>query len=68
MPKNSLKLRSRKKEFILPRKVVSVVARMVDNLHRDIIAKGINRDRTSVNSNYLPNTHTIYFRPEYLQG
>ena len=60
MPKNSLKLRSRKKEFILPRKVVSVVARMVDNLHRDIIAKGINRDRTSVN--YYEKMHKSDYR------
>ena len=49
MDKGSLALRSRKTEIQVPRAVVSVIARMEDNTHRDVIAKVLDRDRTSVN-------------------
>jgi hypothetical protein len=65
LPEGSLASRSRKKHLQLPRMVVSVVANMIDETHYNVIAKGINRDRTSVN--YYVNMHQSNLRsyPEY---
>ena len=46
--KGSLAFKSRKSEIQIPRAVASVVARMVDDTHPNIIAKEIKRDRVSV--------------------
>ena len=46
--KGSLSYRSRKKEYQIPRSVASVVARMVDDTHQNIIAKELKRDRASI--------------------
>ena len=43
--KGSLSYKSRKQKYQVPRAVASVVARMVDETHRSIIAKQLNRDR-----------------------
>ena len=48
LKKGSLSYRSRKSEFQIPRSVASVIARMVDDIHPNIIAKEIKRDRVSV--------------------
>ena len=65
LPEGSLASRSRKKHLQLPRMVVSVVASMVDETHYNVIAKGINRDRTCIN--YYVNMHKSNYRtyPEY---
>jgi len=49
MRKGSLALKSRKVEYQVPRAVVSVIARMEDDIHRGVIGKVLKRDRTSVN-------------------
>ena len=49
LPKGSLALRSRKKEYQVPRAVASMIARIEDDIHRETIAKVLKRDRTSVN-------------------
>tara|TARA_R100000781_G_C4038592_1_gene113172 strand:+ start:91 stop:600 length:510 start_codon:yes stop_codon:yes gene_type:complete len=46
--KGSLAYKSRRSELQIPRAVASVVARMVDEIHPNIIAKEIKRDRVSV--------------------
>ena len=46
--KGSLSYKSRKKEYQIPRSVASVVARMVDDTHQNIIAKELKRDRASI--------------------
>ena len=46
--KGSLAFKSRKSELQVPRMVASVVARMVDETHRAIIAKEIKRDRSLI--------------------
>ena len=48
LPNDSLGSKSRKKEYQLPRNVVSVIARMQDNTRHNVIANIINRDRTNV--------------------
>jgi len=65
LPEGSLASKSRKKHLQLPRMIVSVVANMIDETHYNVIAKGINRDRTSVN--YYINMHESNLRgyPEY---
>tara|TARA_R110002020_G_scaffold442778_1_gene653973 strand:+ start:251 stop:760 length:510 start_codon:yes stop_codon:yes gene_type:complete len=49
MDKGALTYKSRKQYFQVPRAVVSVIARMEDKTHREVIAKVLKRDRTSVN-------------------
>jgi len=46
--KGSLAYKSRKQEYQVPRSVAAVVARMVDDIHPNIIAKQLKRDRVSV--------------------
>lgn len=49
LPKGSLALKTRKTEYQVPRMVAAMIARLEDGTHRDIIAKVLERDRTSVN-------------------
>ena len=49
LPKGSLALKTRKTEYQVPRMVAAMVARLEDETHRDVIAKVLDRDRTSVN-------------------
>ena len=49
LPKGSLALKTRKTEYQVPRMVAAMVARLEDKTHRDIIAKVLDRNRTSVN-------------------
>ena len=46
--KGSLSYKSRKQEYQIPRSVASVVARMIDETHRTIIAKELKRDRSLI--------------------
>ena len=49
LPKGSLALKTRKTEYQVPRMVAAMVARIEDETHRGVIAKVLERDRTSVN-------------------
>lgn len=49
LPKGSLSHKSRKLKYQVPRMVAAMVSRIEDNTHRSIIAKVLDRDRTSVN-------------------
>jgi hypothetical protein len=49
LPKGSLALKTRKTEFQVPRMVAAMVSRIEDETHRGVIAKVLERDRTSVN-------------------
>ena len=49
LPKGSLALKTRKTEFQVPRMVAAMVSRLEDGTHREVIAKILDRDRTSVN-------------------
>ena len=44
--KGSLSCKSRKQKYQVPRTVASVVARMIDETHRTVIAKELKRDRS----------------------
>tara|TARA_R110002020_G_scaffold177087_7_gene369847 strand:- start:383 stop:1018 length:636 start_codon:yes stop_codon:yes gene_type:complete len=46
--KGSLAYKTRKQEYQIPRSVVSVIARMIDDIHPTVIAKVLKRDRVSV--------------------
>ena len=46
--KGSLSYKSRKQEYQIPRSVASVVARMIDDTHQNVIAKELKRDRSLV--------------------
>ena len=65
LEEGSLASKSRRKHLQVPRMVVSVVSKMVDDTHFDIIASGINRDRTLIN--YYMHMHKSNYRtyPEY---
>ena len=49
LPKGSLALKCRKIKYQVPRMVAAMIARLEDKTHRDIIAKVLDRNRTSVN-------------------
>ena len=49
LPKGSLALKTRKTEFQVPRMIAAMVSRIEDGTHREVIAKVLDRDRTSVN-------------------
>ena len=49
LPKGSLALKARKIEYQVPRMVAAMISRLEDETHRDVIAKVLDRDRTSVN-------------------
>ena len=59
LPKGSLALKSRKIEYQVPRAVVSMIARLEDNTHRETIAKVLDRDRTSIN--HYERTHSANY-------
>ena len=65
LEQGSLASKSMKRTLQLPRMVVSVVSNMLDETHYNVIAKGINRDRTLIN--YYVNMHKSNYRsfPEY---
>tara|TARA_R100000700_G_scaffold23825_1_gene30720 strand:+ start:57 stop:566 length:510 start_codon:yes stop_codon:yes gene_type:complete len=65
LPEGSLAYKSRREELQIPRMVVSVVSKMIDNTHFNIIASGINRDRTLIN--YYMKMHKSNYRsfPKY---
>lgn len=48
LPEGSLGSKSRKQHLQIPRTIVSVVARMVNETHQTIIAKELNRDRSLI--------------------
>jgi len=56
LPEGALASRNRKVEYQVPRAIVSIIARIEDDTHRDIIAKIINRNRTSIN--HYERTHS----------
>ena len=49
LAKGALALKTRKTEFQVPRMVAAMVSRLEDGTHREVIAKVLDRDRTSVN-------------------
>ena len=49
LPEEALASRNRKIEYQVPRAIVSIIARIEDDTHRDTIAKVLNRHRTSIN-------------------
>jgi hypothetical protein len=55
LPKGSLSKKSRRMELQVPRMVAAMVARLTENTHRSVIAKVLNRDRTSIN--HYENNH-----------
>ena len=65
LPKGSLSLKSRKLEYQIPRRVASVVARMLDDIHPNIIAKHLKRSRCLVY--HYERMHTTNYRsfPKY---
>jgi transcription-repair coupling factor (superfamily II helicase) len=65
LPEGSLASKSRKKQLQVPRMVVSVVSNMLDETHFNIIANGINRDRSLIF--YYMKMHKSNLRsyPEY---
>tara|TARA_R110000765_G_scaffold20334_1_gene52842 strand:- start:259 stop:786 length:528 start_codon:yes stop_codon:yes gene_type:complete len=46
--KGSLAYKSREQKYQIPRSIVSVIARMVDDTHRGIISKHLKRDRSLI--------------------
>ena len=46
--RGSLSCKSRKSKYQVPRTVASVVARMIDETHRTVIAKELKRDRSLI--------------------
>tara|TARA_R100000458_G_C8276739_1_gene252119 strand:- start:3384 stop:3911 length:528 start_codon:yes stop_codon:yes gene_type:complete len=56
LPEGALASRNRKQKYQVPRAVVSMIARIEDGTHRDIIGKIINRNRTSIN--HYERTHS----------
>ena len=59
LPEGALASRNRKVKYQVPRAVVSMIARIEDDTHRDIIGKIINRNRTSVN--HYERTHSANY-------
>ena len=48
LPLGSLACKSRKHKYQVPRAVVSVLARKEENIHQNVIAKVLNRDRSNI--------------------
>jgi len=48
LPKGSLSNRSREQKYQVPRAVISMIARLEDNVHQTVIAKELNRDRSLI--------------------
>jgi len=65
LPEGSLSCKSREQKYQIPRAVISIIARQEENIHRDIIGKGINRDRTCIN--HYEKCHNMNYKsyPKY---
>jgi hypothetical protein len=48
LPRGAVGLKSRQQKYQVVRSAVSCVARMVDDIHQRVIAKGLNRDRSLI--------------------
>ena len=59
LPQGSLSKQSRKKELQVVRQVAAIIGRTEENIHRKIIGKILNRDRSLIN--YYEHTH----KPNY---
>jgi len=59
LPKGSLSIKNRKIKYQVPRAVVSMIARLEDNTHREVIAKVLERNRTSIN--HYERTHSANY-------
>ena len=60
LPEGALAYKSRKHIYVAARSAVSCIARMVDSTHEKIIAKEINRDRTTVY--HYDRSHEGYYK------
>ena len=59
LPKGSLSIKNRRIKYQVPRAVVSMIARLEDKTHRDVIGKVLERDRTSIN--HYERTHSANY-------
>ncbi len=59
LPKGSLSIKNRKIKYQVPRAVVSMIARLEDKTHREVIAKVLDRNRTSIN--HYERTHSANY-------
>ena len=59
LPKGSLSIKNRKIKYLVPRAVVSMIARLEDKTHREVIAKVLDRNRTSIN--HYERTHSANY-------
>jgi PDZ domain-containing secreted protein len=59
LPKGSLSIKNRKIKYQVPRAVVSMIARIEDKTHREVIAKVLDRNRTSIN--HYERTHSANY-------
>ena len=48
LPKGSLSCKSRKHKYQVPRAVISMIARLEEDVHQTVIAKELNRDRSLI--------------------
>ena len=48
LPKGSLSNKSREQKYQVPRAVISMIARLENNVHQAVIAKELNRDRSLI--------------------
>ena len=48
LPKGSLACKSREQKFQVPRAVISMIARLEEDIHQTVIAKGLKRDRSLI--------------------
>ena len=48
LPKGSLSNRSREQKYQIPRAVISMIARLEENVHQTVIAKELKRDRSNI--------------------
>tara|TARA_R110002167_G_scaffold7616_1_gene36001 strand:+ start:642 stop:1169 length:528 start_codon:yes stop_codon:yes gene_type:complete len=48
LPNGSLSCKSRKHKYQVPRAVISMIARLENNIHQTVIAKHLNRDRSLI--------------------
>ena len=65
LPEGSLSVKSRKQMYQIPRAIVSVIARLEDKTHHDIISKLLGRHRTLIY--HYEKSHKANFRsfPKY---
>jgi hypothetical protein len=48
LPKGSLSKKSREQKYQIPRAVISMIARLEENIHQTVIAKELKRDRSNI--------------------